>query len=181
MARTPRIDPRWKTRAHQLKASGLSLSGTLAALEREGQRVSHGWLVAALSNPPPGAATEAVDGGGGAEPATVEPDPIAEVEAAATVDEVLRGLTRLSVVLQRQLEVHARARVCATCRRGAVDVDAVAKIGRVLAVAGKLLAQYQPKRPADPNEHPDMVAAARKAREKLHDLVARAGAGAGAA
>ncbi len=49
-----------------------------------------------------------------------------------------------------------------------------ASISRLLILAIARRAAMRPPPPQDPNEHPDFVAAAERARTKLHDLLARA-------
>lgn len=54
------------------------------------------------------------------------------------------------------------------------NVAAFASLSRVLLVAFRARAALRPPPPPDPNANPDMAAAAKRAREKLHDLLDRA-------
>lgn len=82
-------------------------------------------------------------------------------ESATTAD-VLRYMTRLVHILEKQLET-AKA-----------DADATTKIGRVLAAAGAIIAKNQPEVPPDPNDAPDVQAAMAEAAELLRTAVDRA-------
>ena len=54
------------------------------------------------------------------------------------------------------------------------NVAGFASLSRLLLVAFRARAALRPPPPPDPNANPDMVAAGKRAREKLHELVDRA-------
>jgi hypothetical protein len=175
MARKPKYDDEVKDQARALRASGLTRNGVRTALASAGIFVSVGWLSDVFKETPPRPVKAT-----GAPVAVAADDDDDEDDAtpsqpgdAATLDDVRRDLGRLVEVLRGMLDNATGEDVCPECGRGAANVDVVTKIGRVLASATGIIAKHQPKAPPDPNANPDMIACARKAREKLHEMIDR--------
>ncbi len=113
---------------------------------------------AAPPAPPPAAVLPAVPAPPASEPGVDDPEPIDFAGAD------LETLNRWIEATERQAKAADEAG----------NVAAFASLSRVLLVAFRARAALRPPPPPDPNANPDMAAAAKRAREKLHDLLDRA-------
>ncbi len=153
MARSPRIPPVVKGRVLELRRTGRIVTEIQSVLAAEGHKVSVGWIHNVLSEPPKASP-----------PAVVAPPPSKPDAESVDLEEALPLLAR-SVAAIESLAASARA-------AGTPALELQAQ--RALTGAIALMAKLKPPPVQDHNQHPDMVAAAEKCKEKLRDLVARA-------
>lgn len=141
-------------------------------LGAEGHAVSAGWLTsvfrgsveasgATSANEPQRGQAQTQTGAAAADSSatTSVASPVAPLDAAGRVALLDRAVADLS-------EVTAEAK-----RAG--NLDALTKAQRLVNACLSLAAKIEPPEPPDPNQMPDMVAAAKRARARLHALLER--------
>lgn len=152
MGRPKVYTPEMEARVAAMVAKGMTVDAVYASLKRSGKSVSRatvGRMVGRLGTQP--ATTVAV-------PDAPEAEPVGDL------------LGPLRELIPKLTEMVERAMVD--------DESQVVNAGlRTLSQLTAQLARLEPPIPPDPNDHPDMVAAARACRAKLVDYVERARGG----
>lgn len=150
-----------------LASQGLSISDIHARLVKAGKKISRatvGRMVQAASRDASSRDTSSSTSSAAAPTSTAAPAVTATPEHIDALIDPLRAIIpKLTEMVERALED---------------DESAVVNAGlRTLSQLTMQISRLQPPPPPDPNDHPDMIAAARMARNKLTEYVQRAALG----